>query len=259
MLGHVTHDVAAVANRQGADVTIVYRRPIDKMPATKMEIEHVTQEGVQIRDSLVPLEVIKGEGNRAVALRVQEAEWEGNTMTLKEGTEFDIECDLIVAAIGQVGDLTGMEELDNGRGLIDADPFYRAKGQADIFIGGDIVKPHLLTTAIGHASVAAEGIDHILSGKEPARGRRSTSTITTCWKNCRRSIWSLPNTRMSRSAAPIPPVTPSTTTRTARVWKSCRPTSCSWATGLTKRGTGGARSISARRTCSAISRSVSTG
>ena len=48
MLGQTTHDVATVASRQGAEVTIVYRRPLDKMPATKMEIEHVMQEGVQI-------------------------------------------------------------------------------------------------------------------------------------------------------------------------------------------------------------------
>lgn len=169
VLGHVTHDVATVANRQGADVTIVYRRPVDKMPATKMEIEHVTQEGVQIRSSLAPVSVVVGEDGRATALRVQEVEWEGNNMTVKDTPEFDIECDLIVAAIGQIADLTGMEDMDNGRGLINPDPFYRAQGQEDIFIGGDIIKPHLLTTAIGHASVAAEGIDHILSGKEPMK------------------------------------------------------------------------------------------
>ncbi len=95
VLGHVTHDVATVAHRQGADVTIVYRRPVEKMPATKMEIEHVTQEGVQIRSSLAPVSVVVGEDGRATALRVQEVEWEGNNMTVKDTPEFDIECDLI--------------------------------------------------------------------------------------------------------------------------------------------------------------------
>jgi len=169
VLGQTAHDVATVANRQGADVTVVYRRPVEKMPAAKMEIEHVTQEGVRIRSSLAPLEVIKSVDGRAIALRVQEVEWEGNEMKVKEGAVHDLECDLIVAAIGQVADLTGMEYLDNGRGLVTADSFYRAQGQDHIFVGGDIIKPHLLTTAIGHASVAAEGIDHILSGKEPTR------------------------------------------------------------------------------------------
>lgn len=169
VLGQTAHDVASVANRQGADVTVVYRRPVEKMPAAKMEIEHVTQEGVNIRSSLAPVEVIKGPDGRATALRVQEVEWEGNKMTPKEGSEFNIECDLIVAAIGQVADLTGMEYLDNGRGLIAPDEFYRAKGHDETFVGGDIVKPHLLTTAIGHASIAAEGIHRFVSGGAPSK------------------------------------------------------------------------------------------
>ncbi len=172
VLGHTAHDVANIANRQGADVTIVYRRPVEKMPAAKMEIEHVRQEGVKIRSSLAPVSVVVGKDGRATALRVQEVEWEGNNMTVKDTPEFDIECDLIVAAIGQSGDLTGLEDLDNGRGLISPDEFYRAAQKKDFFVGGDIVKPHLLTTAIGHASIAAEGIDHFLSGKEPARRPR---------------------------------------------------------------------------------------
>jgi NADPH-dependent glutamate synthase beta subunit-like oxidoreductase len=74
-------------------------------------------------------------------------------MVVKEGSEIEIECDLIVAAIGQQGDLVGLENLDNGSGLIDADGFYRVKDHADLFVGGDIVKPHLLTTAIGHSAM----------------------------------------------------------------------------------------------------------
>ena len=62
-----------------------------------------------------------------------------------------------------------MESLDNGWGLIDADGFYRVKDHADLFVGGDIVKPHLLTTAIGHASIAAEGMDRFMAGDDPSR------------------------------------------------------------------------------------------
>lgn len=169
VLGQTAHDVATVAKRQGAGVTIVYRRPVDKMPAAKMEIEHVTQEGVRIMASLAPLEVVVGEDGRATALRVIEADWSSGKMEVIEGSERDIECDLIVAAIGQKCDFTGMEALDNGWGLIDADNFYRVKKETDMFVGGDVIKPHLLTTAIGHASVAAEGIDKFLSGDEPSR------------------------------------------------------------------------------------------
>ncbi len=172
ILGHTEHDVASAANRQGADVTIVYRRPISKMPATKMEINHVTHEGVDIRHSLAPVEVVIADDGRAKALKVIEADWSSGKFVALEGTEQEIECDMIVPAIGQKGDLRGMEEFDNGWGQIDADPFYRIKGFNDIFVGGDAIKPHLLTTAIGHASIATQGIHHFLNGKEPTRRPR---------------------------------------------------------------------------------------
>ena len=169
VLGQTVHDVAGVAKREGAEVTIVYRRPISRMPATRMEIAHVQQEGVVIRESLVPVAVIQGEDGRAVALRVAKVDWSSGKMEREEGSEFDIECDLIVAAIGQVCDFSGMEFLDNGRGLITADKVYRVQGRDRLFAGGDVLRPHLLTTAIGHAAIAAQGIDRLLSGGEPGR------------------------------------------------------------------------------------------
>ena len=172
VLGQTAHDVADIANRQGARVTIVYRRPVEKMPAAEMEIEHVKREGVEIRSSLAPVEVVLGEDGRATALRVVEVEWVAGKMAVKEGSEFDIECDLIVAAIGQVCDFTGMEALDNGQGLINADTVYRVEDRQNMFVGGDVIKPHLLTTAIGHASVAAVGIDKFLSGTDPEQRPR---------------------------------------------------------------------------------------
>ena len=172
VLGQTAHDVANVANRQGANVSIIYRRPVDKMPAAKMEIEHVTQEGVEIRSSLAPVSVVVGDDGRATALRVVEVDWSSGKMEIRQGSETDIECDLIVAAIGQVCDFAGMEDLDNGYGLISADGFYRVEGHDNLFVGGDVIKPHLLTTAVGHATVAAEGIDRFLSGDEPGRRPR---------------------------------------------------------------------------------------
>ncbi len=47
-----------VAHRQGADVTLISRESAEIMPATKMEVEHVTQEGVKIRPGLLPVEVV---------------------------------------------------------------------------------------------------------------------------------------------------------------------------------------------------------
>jgi len=169
ILGHMAHDVATAAQRQGADVTLISRESAEIMPATKMEVEHVSQEGVKIKPGLLPIEVIVGDDGRATGVRVIQTDWSSGQMTTVEGTETELECDLLVSAIGQRGDLSGFEELDSGRGLIDADGFYRVKDHPDLFVGGDIIRPHLLTTAIGQASIAAEGLDKFLSGVDPKK------------------------------------------------------------------------------------------
>jgi NADPH-dependent glutamate synthase beta subunit-like oxidoreductase len=167
IMGYMAHDVAEVAHRQGADVTLISRESADIMPATKTEVEHVTQEGVKIRPGLLPMEVLLGDDGRARGVRVIRTDWSSGKMVTVAGTETEIECDLLVSAIGQRGDLSGFEELDSGRGLIDADGFYRVRNHPELFVGGDIIRPHLLTTAIGQASIAAEGIDKFLQGEAP--------------------------------------------------------------------------------------------
>jgi NADPH-dependent glutamate synthase beta subunit-like oxidoreductase len=169
ILGHMAHDVATAAQRQGADVTLISRESAEIMPATKMEVEHVSQEGVNILPGLLPVEVIVGDDGRATRVRVIQTDWSSGDMVTVEGTEKEMEFDLLVSAIGQRGDLAGFEEFDSGRGLIDADGFYRVKGHPDMFVGGDIIRPHLLTTAIGQASIAAEGLDSFLSGNDPKK------------------------------------------------------------------------------------------
>jgi Pyruvate/2-oxoacid:ferredoxin oxidoreductase delta subunit len=79
-------------------------------------------------------------------------------------TEMDLECDIIVSAIGQGGNLSGMESFDNGRGLINTDRHFQIPNRRGYFAVGDIVKPHLLTTVIGQATVAVESVDKYLAG-----------------------------------------------------------------------------------------------
>jgi NADPH-dependent glutamate synthase beta subunit-like oxidoreductase len=160
------HDVATTASREGSEVLLIYRRPIENMPAAQHEVETAEKEGVKIRGSLAPVELVLGEDGRATALRVVEVDWTSGKMETIEGSEFDIECDLVVPAVGQSGDLTGLEEFDNGRGLIDADSFYQLPDKPGYFACGDIVRPHLLTTAIGQASIAVDSIDRYLEREE---------------------------------------------------------------------------------------------
>ena len=164
IINQTAHDVALTANRQGADVTLLSRSPINKMAAAQHEIEDATREGVEILGQLNPVEVIKGADGRAKALRVQKLEEDGKTPIA--GSEYDIECELIVAAIGQTGDVDGFEGFANDKGLVNADKHFQVPGKPGFFACGDIVRPHLLTTAIGQASIAVESVDHYLRHQE---------------------------------------------------------------------------------------------
>jgi Pyruvate/2-oxoacid:ferredoxin oxidoreductase delta subunit len=166
---HTAHDVAATARRDGSEVMLIYRRPVENMPAAEHERVTAEKEGITLRGNLAPVALVLGEDGRARALRVIEVDWSSGKMVEKAGSEFDIECDLVVPAVGQSGDLTGLEQFDNGRGLIDADQFFQLPGKPGYFACGDIVRPHLLTTAIGQAAVTVDSIDRYLRKVEAGR------------------------------------------------------------------------------------------
>lgn len=167
--GFAAHDAALLSRRQGAEVTLTSIFAIDKMQASKHEVEHALAEGIAIRGGLAPVAVLRGPDGRATALRVIrcEAKIVGGKLDIKQipGTEEDIEADLIVSAIGQAVDFTGLESLNNGKGAIAADKNYQVANKPGVFCGGDVIRPHLLTTAIGHGAIAADGIDRHLRGE----------------------------------------------------------------------------------------------
>lgn len=164
--GYVAHDAAYAAAREGAEVTLTSLFAREEMTAAEHEVHDALHEGVRIDDGVMPIEVVLNDEGRATALRMAKCTLEDGRPTPVEGTEYDIECDLIVSAIGQGGDLEGLEEFDNGRGLIDADKHYQVPGKEGHFVCGDIIRPHLLTTAIGQASICADSVDYYLNNKE---------------------------------------------------------------------------------------------
>lgn len=164
-LGFTAHDVAGAMRREGLQATLTSLFPLEKMTASERERQDAIREGVTIMGGVIPLEVLRDEQGRARGLRMAQCKMKGMTPEIIEGTEFEIEGDIIISAIGQMGELgEGLEGLNNGKGFIGTDPMYRVKGKPKHFAGGDIVRPHLLTTAIGHGRIAAESIDHFLNG-----------------------------------------------------------------------------------------------
>ncbi|MDP2762471.1 MAG: NAD(P)-binding protein [Sideroxyarcus sp.] len=166
--GHLAQDVAMISAKEGAEVTLTSVFPVDKMQANKHEIEQAQAEGIAIIGGLAPIGIVRDASGRATALRVIqcEAKFVGGKLEIKnvEGSEQDLEADLIVSAIGQAVDFTGLEAFNNGKGAVSTDRNYVVNGQPGIFAGGDVIRPHLLTTAIGHGSIAADGIHHFLLG-----------------------------------------------------------------------------------------------
>ena len=149
-----------------AEVTLTSLFPKDNMTAAEHEVNDALTEGVTILDEVMPVRIQRGDDGRATGLVIAKCTMEGGRPVPVEGTEQVIEADLIVSAIGQGGNLAGLEDMDNGRGLIDSDNFYQVPGKEGHFVAGDIVRPHLLTTAIGQAAIAADTIHEYLSHTE---------------------------------------------------------------------------------------------
>lgn len=169
LAGTVAHDVASIAARQGVDVVLISRTTVDNMAANKHEVEQAKAEGIEIIGGVTPVAVIKDASGRAIGLRVAEFEMVGKDTVIKAGTERDIDGTLIVSAIGQAVDFTGLENFNNNNGLMKTDKNYRFPGKENVFVAGDVIRPHLLTTAIGHARICAEGIDAYLNGVETSK------------------------------------------------------------------------------------------
>jgi len=164
--GYVAHDAAVTAARQGAHVTLTSLFAKAQMTAAEHEVHDAMTEGVTILDEVMPVEVIKGADGRATALKICRCTLDKGRPIPIEGTEQVLEADLIVSAIGQGGDLSGLEQFDNGRGLINSDAFYQVPGKPGHFVAGDIIRPHLLTTAIGQAAIAVDSIHEFLNKQD---------------------------------------------------------------------------------------------
>jgi Pyruvate/2-oxoacid:ferredoxin oxidoreductase delta subunit len=160
---NASQDENLASDRIHNDVTLTTLFKKSEMTATEEEVHDAMREGVQILDEVMPLEVlVNKDTGQAYALKMAKCTMNEGRPEKIEGTEFEIEADLIVAAIGQSGVLDGLDEFNNGRNLIDADNNYSVPGKPGHFVAGDIIRPHLLTTAIGQGSIVAETIDQFL-------------------------------------------------------------------------------------------------
>jgi len=178
--GDVAIDSARTAFRMGADVTVVYRRTREEMPAIESEINEALTEGIRFEFLALP-ERIEGQNGQAQKLacrRMELGEFSLDGRRRPQATEeaFELDVDTIIAAIGQrvaadtVAKQVGLELKRSGR--IEIDPFTRETGAAMFFAGGDAVTgPSIVLEAIGAGEKAAVAINEKLSQDLPPQER----------------------------------------------------------------------------------------
>lgn len=187
--GNAAIDAARTALRLGAEVTIIYRRTREQMPAYAEEIEEAISEGVKLLPLVQPTEVLRDSAGgvaavRCVELSLGEFDRSGRRRPQRREAEpFEIDADQVIVAIGQR--LDGAELGDNHDIKRDDDGFLRADpvtGQAAdpwIFTGGDaVLGPASVVEAIAAGERAAYGIDLYLTGEEHAFWRQDRPVDT---------------------------------------------------------------------------------
>ncbi len=179
--GNVAMDAVRTAKRLGAaEATIVYRRSADELPARKEEVHHAIDEGVVFNFLTAPTEVLADEnrwvtGIKCVKMELGEPDKSGRRRPIKiDGSEFTIDCDLVVVAIGTKANplLTGSapELTVNEYGYLMADE-YGMTSMPGVFAGGDIVRgAATVILAMGDGKRSAYAIDSWLNGVWPPVG-----------------------------------------------------------------------------------------
>ena len=171
--GNVAMDAARTSRRYGAEVTILYRRREEDMPADEEEIHESRGEGCRLVTQAIPLRLEKGETTRlklywGKAEMIPDPEGGRPRPQLIEGSEEMIECDTVIPAIGQQADYAFLPEeisakISFKRGMVQINE-YRQTGDTKIFAGGDIAnRKRDAISAIADGHSAAKGIDIFLT------------------------------------------------------------------------------------------------
>jgi len=147
--GNTAMDAMRVSKRlEAEEVMCVYRRTEAESPARREEIHHAIEEGIDFRWLTAPVEILGDDDGRVRAMRcvrmeLGEADESGRRRPQPvEGSEYEIETDMVVYAIGTTANpilgQTSKIRLDK-RGYIETDEETLATSLTGVYAGGDIV------------------------------------------------------------------------------------------------------------------------
>jgi len=170
--GNVAMDAARSIRRLGADVTLVYRRSWEEMPAGEDEVQEAKEEGMEFNILTNPTKILGNgsvEGLECIQMQLGEPDASGRRRPVPvEDSEFRISADFFVEAIGEGPESEGLSSMGvevDRRGLIKADDDMRTTTEG-VFAAGDAVSgPGIVIEAVAAGSKAAESIDRYCRSK----------------------------------------------------------------------------------------------
>ena len=174
--GNVAMDAARCARRLGAEVTVVYRRTRDELPARLEEVEHAMEEGIVFKLLNNPVELMGDDNRNVVKMRcirmeLGEPDASGRRRPVEiPGSEYELETDCVIMALGTSPNplikstTEGLATQRWGGIITDEDGLTSCEG---IYAGGDAVTgAATVILAMGAGKKAAAAIDRYIRSKE---------------------------------------------------------------------------------------------
>ena len=171
--GNVAMDAARCAKRLGAEVSIVYRRGMEELPARKEEVEHAEEEGIVFRTLCNPVEILANENDDVTAIRcirmeLGEPDASGRRRPIEvKGSEFELDVDCVIMALGTspnplIKSTTKGLEINRKGGIVVNEDGLTSR--ENVYAGGDAVTgAATVILAMGAGKTAAKAIDEALS------------------------------------------------------------------------------------------------
>jgi heterodisulfide reductase subunit A-like polyferredoxin/glycine cleavage system H lipoate-binding protein len=210
--GHSAIDGARVAKRLGAEeVHILYRRSRNEMPAEPEEVQAAEEEGITIHFLVSPLRTVTENGNvsgiECIRTRLTEPDTTGRRKPIPVGgSEFFIEADQLITAVGQEPDLQWLGK-DHGLevskwNLMVVNPETLQTNRPGIFAGGDVISgPATVIEAVDAGKRAAKYMAMYMRGETLPTEWQEEAPIGTHWSDIAEDV--TPEKRLQIPTLPV--------------------------------------------------------
>ena len=173
--GNVAIDAARSCLRLGSDVTIVYRRDRDEMPANAHEINDATDENIRFLFMSSPQRILGDTKGKVSGLEIRKMKFDGFDIAgrkkpIETGESAIVQCETVILALGEKVEFSPAKEIGlelRKSGAIKAHQPRYTTNIANVYAGGDAVTgPATVSEAMGIARLAAEAMDFDLMNEK---------------------------------------------------------------------------------------------